>query len=251
MGTSLSNRDGLIPRMSSLDTRRSRSLGMLLASSRSCALPPPLRRCSARLRIDLTLPSDKTGIVWAEGVGLVKNLQIPIRDGVRLAADLYVPDDKDWEHQRRPAVVEYRPYRKDDELVPEARFYERLVRHGYLVERVDIRGTGASEGFERSPPTGVQRRWQDGRGLCHKRHDARSCGNPALSSSTKKATLRLERDTERDKPTSSFGTSFLRSGKCPRAMSRSRTTRRRRRPCPVQARRRYRHNRHARPGRSS
>ena len=35
MGTSLSNRDGLIPRMSSLDTTRSPSLGMLLAPAAS------------------------------------------------------------------------------------------------------------------------------------------------------------------------------------------------------------------------
>jgi putative CocE/NonD family hydrolase len=83
-------------------------------------------------------------IVYVEGVQLVKNVMIPTRDGVRLAADLYMPDPAVHE-ARYPAVMEFIPYRKD-ELAPGNRFYEYLPRHGYVVARVDVRGTGGSEG---------------------------------------------------------------------------------------------------------
>jgi uncharacterized protein len=82
-------------------------------------------------------------VKYAEGVEVVKNVLIPMRDGVRLAADLYVPEPDAGEPL--PVVMEYIPYRKD-EVAPGSRFYEYLVQHGYVVARVDIRGTGGSEG---------------------------------------------------------------------------------------------------------
>ena len=78
----------------------------------------------------------------ARGVKVVKNVLVPMRDGVRLAADLYVPVPGPGP---LPVVMEYIPYRKD-EVVPGTRFYYELPRHGYVVARVDIRGTGGSEG---------------------------------------------------------------------------------------------------------
>ena len=80
---------------------------------------------------------------YAPGVRLVKNVQIPMRDGVHLAADLYVPDRDD--SGPLPVVMEYIPYRKD-EVAPGQRFYSYFPAHGYIVARVDIRGTGASGG---------------------------------------------------------------------------------------------------------
>lgn len=65
-------------------------------------------------------------------------------DGVRLAATLYRPDEGDgpW-----PAVLEYLPYRKDDwTLRRDLALYPYLVDRGYVGARVDIRGTGRSEG---------------------------------------------------------------------------------------------------------
>ncbi len=82
-------------------------------------------------------------MAYADGVRVVKNVRIPMRDGIRLAADLYLPDPDPGEPL--PVVMEYIPYRKD-EVAPGARFYEYLPRHGYIVARVDIRGTGGSEG---------------------------------------------------------------------------------------------------------
>ncbi len=83
-----------------------------------------------------------------EKVLLVKNLLIPMRDGVHLAADLYMPREgfSQTSDAKHPIVVEYIPYRKD-EAAPGTRFYEYLVHHGYIVARVDIRSTGASEGI--------------------------------------------------------------------------------------------------------
>ena len=82
---------------------------------------------------------------WADGVEVTKNVLIPMRDGVRLAADLYRPASGSGPAEPLPIVMEYIPYRKD-EVVPGTRFYEDLPRAGYIVARVDIRGTGASEG---------------------------------------------------------------------------------------------------------
>lgn len=74
---------------------------------------------------------------------------IPMKDGVRLAVNLYMPqgakpDDK------FPAILEYLPYRKDDwTLERDWNLHSYFVRRGYVTARVDIRGTGASEG---APP---------------------------------------------------------------------------------------------------
>ena len=61
----------------------------------------------------------------ANGSQVEKNVLIPMRDGVRLAADLYLPGPGPGEPL--PVVMEYIPYRKD-EVVPGSRFYEYLPR---------------------------------------------------------------------------------------------------------------------------
>ena len=65
-------------------------------------------------------------------------------DGIRLAATLYLPDQGTgpW-----PAILEYLPYRKDDwTLQRDLGLYPYIVDRGYAGARVDIRGTGRSEG---------------------------------------------------------------------------------------------------------
>ena len=81
-------------------------------------------------------------IPYGPGVNVRKNVRIPMRDGAHLGADLYHPADMDGP---LPVVMEYIPYRKD-EVPPGDRFYGALPLHGYIVARIDIRGTGASEG---------------------------------------------------------------------------------------------------------
>ena len=71
---------------------------------------------------------------------------IPMADGIRLAATLYMPDGAK-PNEKFPALLEYLPYRKDDGTA--ARDYplhSYFARRGYVSVRVDIRGFGASEG---------------------------------------------------------------------------------------------------------
>jgi putative CocE/NonD family hydrolase len=68
---------------------------------------------------------------------------IPMRDGVRLAARLWLPGEL-------PAAVllEALPYRMDDLTSSYASEYERLCAEGgFAVARVDVRGTGSSGGI--------------------------------------------------------------------------------------------------------
>ena len=74
--------------------------------------------------------------------GLERRGWIPLDDGVRLAATLYLPADGP-----SPVVLEALPYRKDDLTASYRPEYARLRdEHGYAVARVDLRGTGSSEG---------------------------------------------------------------------------------------------------------
>ena len=68
---------------------------------------------------------------------------IPLKDGVRLAADLWRPKGAAGPF---PVLLEYIPYRKDDGRGGRASLYSYFARRGYVVARVDIRGTGRSEG---------------------------------------------------------------------------------------------------------
>jgi predicted acyl esterase len=65
------------------------------------------------------------------------------RDGIRLAVRLWIPDATP-----APVVLEALPYRMDDLTSSYTSEYERLcVEGGFAVCRLDIRGTGSSEGI--------------------------------------------------------------------------------------------------------
>ena len=71
---------------------------------------------------------------------------IPMEDGVRLAASLFLPEGAEG-GGAVPVVLEALPYRKDDATASDRPEYERLCgEYGYAVARVDLRGTGSSEG---------------------------------------------------------------------------------------------------------
>ena len=80
----------------------------------------------------------------------IRRVRIPMRDGVELAATLYLPaGGAPGENGTEPvpALLEYLPYRKDDAtLVRDYQLYSHMTRRGYAGARVDIRGTGASDG---------------------------------------------------------------------------------------------------------
>ena len=74
---------------------------------------------------------------------------IPMHDGVRLAVTLYLPAGAKGA-ERFPALLEYLPYRKDDdEAVRDFGDHSYFARRGFVGARVDIRGFGNSEG---APP---------------------------------------------------------------------------------------------------
>ena len=71
---------------------------------------------------------------------------IAMPDGVRLAADLYWPDGA-HKNEQFPVLLEYLPYRKDESRGRNFSLYSYFLKHGYIVARVDMRGTGNSEGI--------------------------------------------------------------------------------------------------------
>jgi len=75
-------------------------------------------------------------------VRTIKNVMIPMSDGTRLAADLLVPDGPG----PFPAILEYLPYRKDDMPALPGSPHHYLAERGFVGARVDVRGTGGSEG---------------------------------------------------------------------------------------------------------
>ena len=108
----------------------------------------------------------------------ISHYTIELRDGTKLSARLWIPDirqqNKDFSdqfaafntttfdtillagdlhkilapHEKFPAILEYIPYYKDVFTV--SRDYNRhpwFASHGFVSVRVEMRGTGASEGF--------------------------------------------------------------------------------------------------------
>jgi len=70
---------------------------------------------------------------------------IPMPDGTRLAAKIWLPEDA--EEHPVPAILEYIPYRKRDfKAQRDAQIHGYFAGHGYAGVRVDIRGSGDSEG---------------------------------------------------------------------------------------------------------
>ncbi|RUX78070.1 CocE/NonD family hydrolase [Mesorhizobium sp. M7A.F.Ca.US.006.04.2.1] len=76
----------------------------------------------------------------------IENLWIPMPDGVKLAARVWLPEDA--ESDPVPAILEYLPYRKRDGTVErDALTHPYFAGHGYAGVRVDMRGSGDSEGL--------------------------------------------------------------------------------------------------------
>ena len=76
----------------------------------------------------------------------IENIWVPLSDGTRLAARLWLPDDA--EAHPVPAILEYLPYRKDDgTTLRDAMTHPYFAGHGYASLRVDMRGSGDSDGL--------------------------------------------------------------------------------------------------------
>jgi putative CocE/NonD family hydrolase len=79
------------------------------------------------------------------GFKVLENEWIPLSDGRRLSARIWMPDSA--RKKPAPAILEYLPYRKRDGTAQrDESTYPSFARAGYVGVRVDISGTGESDG---------------------------------------------------------------------------------------------------------
>jgi putative CocE/NonD family hydrolase len=96
----------------------------------SCFISTPSRICSV----------EETA---AYGFSTLEDVMVPMRDGVRLATDIYLPTrDNEIVKDRLPTILRRTPYNKETAL-DAARFF---TSHGYAVVSQDTRGRYKSEG---------------------------------------------------------------------------------------------------------
>jgi putative CocE/NonD family hydrolase len=75
----------------------------------------------------------------------LEHVEITVRDGTRLAARIWLPEDA--EERPVPAILEYIPYRRlDGTRLRDEIHHPYLAAHGYAAARVDLRGSGDSAG---------------------------------------------------------------------------------------------------------
>jgi len=82
---------------------------------------------------------------FPRAVRVVDHQWIPMPDGTRLAARIWLPEDA--EARPVPAIIEYIPYRQRDFTLPrDELIHPWFAGHGYAAIRLDTRGSGNSEG---------------------------------------------------------------------------------------------------------
>lgn len=76
----------------------------------------------------------------------IDHIWIPMSDGTKLAATIWMP--KDAEENPVPSILEYIPYRRNDfTALRDSIRHPYFAGHGYACVRVDIRGSGDSDGI--------------------------------------------------------------------------------------------------------
>jgi putative CocE/NonD family hydrolase len=84
--------------------------------------------------------------IFPRAVREVETLWIPLADGCRLAARMWLPADA--EAAPVPAVLECIPYRRRDGTAwRDAQMHPYVAGHGYACVRIDLRGSGDSDGI--------------------------------------------------------------------------------------------------------
>src|SRR6185436_3140232 len=103
------------------------------------------------------LPTDNPRMINAKHkVKTIRNVLIPTRDGTKLSADFIRPDADG----KFPAIIEYIPYRKDDLSLSVNDAHHYFAERGFVGVRLDVRGTGSSEGVNTDEYMAVEQ--QDG-----------------------------------------------------------------------------------------
>src|SRR5690606_3503131 len=114
-----------------------------------CVLKP------VRKHPDSPLPTPERKIMhWRspdslpEAVDLIEHLEIPLPDGQRLAARVWLPQSA--RERPLPAILEYLPYRKRDlTRRRDDMNHGWCAGHGYVCVRLDMRGSGEADGVLR------------------------------------------------------------------------------------------------------
>src|SRR5258707_11629019 len=107
-----------------------------------CKLPPEGKTPDDQEQAAVTEPSPPVNVRHIE------TLWIPMADGTKLAARAWLPEVA--ERRPVPAILEYIPYRRRDGTRDgDDLTHPYLAAHGYACIRLDIRGTGDSEGVIR------------------------------------------------------------------------------------------------------
>ena len=79
-------------------------------------------------------------------VRTIEHTWIPMPDGTKLAARIWLPEDAGAAPV--PAILDFLPYRQGDLMAArDAAIYPHFAARGYACARVDLRGTGNSEGI--------------------------------------------------------------------------------------------------------
>lgn len=98
--------------------------------------------------ISMLHPTMKVDVVerFPRPVRELENVWIPMSDGARLAARIWLPVDA--QKAPVPAILEYLPYRKRDGTAErDSMTHPHTAGHGYVCVRVDMRGSGESDGL--------------------------------------------------------------------------------------------------------
>ena len=90
----------------------------------------------------MSFPRNAAGL--PHKIGNIEHFWITLKDGCRLAARLWLPEDA--EQKPVPAILEYIPYRKrDGTRGRDEPMHAYFAGHGYAAIRVDLRGSGESD----------------------------------------------------------------------------------------------------------
>jgi hypothetical protein len=190
------------------------ALASLLSRLEVLRAPSTVKALQRHTSDDLTLPSDKTGIVWAEGVGLVKNLQIAIRDVfawpptcmfvmTRIRSISAGPPWSSPARTGKTTSLYPKPNSTSDSSATD------ISSSAWTFEAQELRR--ASSGLRQRAFSGVGKM-----GAAYVINDTTRAHveiRPCLPRPRRRR-YGSNATRKRDKPTSSFGTSFLRSGKC-------------------------------------
>ena len=121
-----------------MTTRRQLLLGALAAA--------PALSAQTLSPAEASAATPKWRLPDKRSVKVIENTWIPMSDGIRLGARLWIPEVA--EQARVPVVFEYIPYRKRDAYrLRDDVWGTQLAQYGIAYARVDVRGSGDSEGI--------------------------------------------------------------------------------------------------------